>query len=253
MCVAILAVFHKVQAGCFAANTSSFAWCSGYSKVGYNCSSDGTACASATALAQSYFCALNSDAVLHAPTGQCCDSVADGKCQGPRSGTVHGNFPYGPVDHKPAEIIEGCVQYSNGPKCFGKDAPFGDYGFTANYPNENQPGGCPPLPTNFDKSKVRVNKMSEAIGSPYSGCFVECNLTEVSATGVDPCSPGDFSSATSGHNTMKCYSGGAKFVKPFPSGICAFNCTLVYPDTRKPCSNNSVYSTCVLTCTDSAV
>ena len=155
--------------------------------------------------------------------------------------------------HKAAEIIEGCVQYNNGPKCFGKDAPFGDYGFTANYPDEIQPGGCPPLPTNFDKSKVRVNKMSEAIGSPYSGCFVECNLIEVSATGVDPCSPGDFSSPTSGHNTMKCYSGGVKFVKPFPSGICAFNCTLVYPDSRKPCSNNSVFSTCVLTCTDSAL
>ncbi len=64
-----------MEASCYAANTTSFTWCSGYEKVGYNCSKDGINCASDKAIGQYYFCALHyADAILHAASGQCCGS-----------------------------------------------------------------------------------------------------------------------------------------------------------------------------------
>ena len=55
-----LAVFVRtaqyVEAVCYGANISTFPWCSGYAKAGYNCSGD--MCASAKAIGQDYFCAI---------------------------------------------------------------------------------------------------------------------------------------------------------------------------------------------------
>ena len=239
----------KVEASCYAANTSSFTWCSGYENAGYNCSKNGINCASDKALGEYYFCALHyADAMLHAATGQCCGSVKDGNCNDPKPNSVH-DFPYGPVDHKPGLIFEGCVQYENGPKCWKQGQVGGDYGWEANFPSENSPGGCPPLPSKFDPSKLHIARMSEAIGPSYHGCFIECNLTEVSVTGIDPCAVGNFYSPSSGHNAMKCYSGGETFVKPYPSGICAYNCSLVSTG-GKPCSGPNTKD-CEVTCSDS--
>jgi hypothetical protein len=241
--------------GCYVANTTSFPWCSGYAKAGYDCSADGTTCASATCLASCGFCAVHyPDAALHASTGQCCDPSTreSGECRNPRDGNVY-HFPYGPADHHPTEIFEGCVQYEHGPTCW-KPGEIGDYGWSALWPDETQPGGCPPLPPNFDASKVRVAKMTERIGSSYRGCFIECNLTQVSETGVDPCSAGDFSSPTSGHNKMSCYSGGEKFIRPFPSGMCGYNCTLIHPSNGTQCRvKDPLRNDCVITCSDSTM
>ena len=250
----------RVHAQCYAANTSSFSWCSGYTKAGYACSADGTACASATCLGSCGFCALHyPDAVLRASTGQCCDAseivgASPGDCRNPRDGNVH-HVPYGPADHHPTTIFEGCVQYKTGPSCWGPaTGGAGDYGWSALWPDETQPGGCPALPPQFDATKLRVAKMSERIGSSYRGCFIECNLTQVSVTGVDPCAAGDFSSPTSGHNKMSCYSGGDQFVRPFPSGMCGYNCSLVYVANGTRChGKDPARDSCVITCSDSTM
>ena len=219
----VLFLTPRVLGDCYVANTTSFEWCNGYAELGYNCSADGASCASDQALGQSYFCALHyPTAVLDALSGQCCDAPQDGQCRNPRSGTVV-SFDYGPADHKPGLIMEGCAQYEHGPTCYNADtAPHGDKGWEANYPSEDTPGGCPPLPAHFDETKVHVAKMSTNFGPDYHGCYISCDPKQVTASGgVDPCSAGDFYSVSSGHNAMKCYSGNFK-----AGGICSYNCTL---------------------------
>lgn len=235
---------------CYAANTTAFGHCSGYEVAGYNCSADGVSCASSSCLASCGFCALHyRDAVLDAATGRCCDSVDDGACRGAKSGVVH-NVAYGLPDHKPHAIFEGCSAYPHGPQLWSPDSPSGSYGFTMNFPPATG-GKCPPVPAQFDPARVHAASL-RASGPPVDGCFLACNVTEVAASGDDPCAVGSVTSPTAGHGAMSCYSGGDMWLKKYAphTGMCAFNCTL-RQDSSHYCTNNTPPSNCFLTCSDS--
>ena len=115
-------------AACYGANTTSFSWCTGYAKAGYNCFGD--MCASGTCLGMCEVCAvLYTEATLNPTTGQCCSpGNQGGQCTNPRPGVVH-ETSYGFPDHHPGAIFEGSVQYTHGPPVWSPQAPSGDYGF----------------------------------------------------------------------------------------------------------------------------
>ena len=247
----------SARADCYGANTTSFSWCKGYAKEGYHCSADGTMCASDVALGQTYFCALHyRDAVLHAPSGRCCDSLSGGgACVGPRPAQV-ANPPYGKPDHHPALIVEGTVAYKNGPPPWnGTTHPAGAYGFTfLGGVLDSKTGACSPLPPQFDAARVRP-LASRPAGIAAGGCFLACNMTEIEQGASDPCAAGSFYSPSAGHSTMRCFSGGPDWLNPHNTGVCAYNCTLrETKDLARYCTattSGQMMKDCELTCTDS--
>lgn len=244
----------RARADCYSANIPSFSHC-GDAEVrvgqGYNCSADGVMCAAASCIKQCEFCALHyRGAVLHEETGQCCDSVSGGVCRGPKAAQIH-NEPYGLTDHKAAVLFEGPVAYPHGPAVWSPEHPSGAYGWSMNFPPVGADGGCPPVPAQFDAAKVRAANLKKA-GAQVDNCFLACNLTEVAATGEDPCKVGSVSSPTAGHGAMSCFSGGDTWLTPPHTGMCAFNCTAKRDDDpSRYCDTEDVIDLCHMSCHDS--
>ena len=242
------------RAACYGASTSIFTWCSTGSKTGaaayiaagYNCS--GEMCAVNHCVGTCEFCAVTyPHAVLDTATGQCCDAVQSGKCQGPKPAAVK-NPPYGFPDHHPAVIFEGGAPYKNGPKTWSPETPDGSYGWTFLPGPQDAAGVCSFTPPVFDASRVRPLPFKSSGAGPMGGCFLSCNLTEVEETGEDPCKVGSVDSSTSGPGTMSCFSGGDSWLKPPHTGMCGFNCTLRHPGDMSYCNNNSFGTDCVVQC-----
>ena len=194
--------------------------------------------------------------MIDSKTGQCCSSLSkSGDCNSPRDGQVH-NPPYGFPDHRPALIVEGNTAYPYGPPVWSPTNPSGSYGWTVTLPGTDVKSDqdCPAIPAEIKVDRSRVKAMSAVEHGngnlPHmTSCFLGCNLTEVSDTGVDPCNSNSGSTPTAGPYNMSCFSGGENWLSPANTGMCGYNCTLRHAnDPAKFSSNNSAGSDGVVYC-----
>ena len=251
----VLTLLSRSHAACYGANVSIFTWCqtgsqtgvAAYIAAGYSCM--GEMCAVDHCVGTCEFCAVSySHAVVDTASGQCCDAVQSGRCQGPKPAAVN-DPPYGFPDHHPAVIFEGMVPYKHGPKTWSPETPDGNYGWTLLPGPQDAAGLCSPTPPVFDASRVLPIPFRSSGAGPLDGCYLSCNLTEVEETGDDPCKVGSVDSPTAGPGAMRCFSGGETWLKPPHTGMCGFNCTLRHAsDLQSYCKNNSFGSDCVVAC-----
>eukprot|EP00943_MAST-04B_sp_MAST-4B-sp1_P004806 g4806.t1 len=140
---------------------------------------------------------------------------------------AYGNFPPGidnvlygfPDKNIGGLIVEGPFPYHNGPAVWnnGED-PWGAYGLIAaagSYKNNE----CESVPTISPFAKSKLKPVPLTNGSPL--CLIGCNLTEVNATGVDPCKIGSIDGPT--NSPMSCFDVGPGFAGGF--GVCGYNCS----------------------------
>jgi hypothetical protein len=159
------------------------------------------------------------------------------------------NPDYGWPDMKPSLIFEGCAPYHDGPTCWSDASPAGSYAFTANTPPASTDAGCPPIPQSLglDPTKVKPISLNQHNEPSLNQCVVACNMTEVAATGVDPCTAGSITSPVAA--AMSCYWGGPGFLTPDGLGICAYNCTVINAKTSTYCNSTEVKAQeCVVAC-----
>jgi hypothetical protein len=146
---------------------------------------------------------------------------------------------YGYPDNKIGGlIVEGPFPYNNNTPAVWNDGqdPWGAYGLivaAGKYQNKM----CEAVPDNspFAHSKLKPVPLSQ--GSLQ--CMIGCNLTEVAATGVDPCHVGSIQSPT--NSPMSCFDVGPGFASKW--GVCGYNCTALQSKSTsvlKPCSKSDL-------------
>jgi hypothetical protein len=163
------------------------------------------------------------------------------------------NKSYSYPDGAGALIIEGPFPYQNGPPVWSDDTPFGAFGMIVmpgTYDREDPEAGCtavPPSSPFASSSSVRPVKMTDGIHD----CLLGCNITDVSATGVDPCHAGSLpKGAGLSNSVMSCFNLGPG-TEGHGGGACGYNCTLLKPNGTNgqliPCTKANV-SKCEVVC-----
>ena len=222
-------------AGCYTANTSQWAWCSGYAQAGYACA--GSFCSIDSCVASCTNCAdFYPGAVLDKATARCCTSLGPGgACSGPLPGDAPYNPPYGFPNNGPgALIVEGPVPYPRGPPCWSNATPLGAYGFTALSQSGRTDKECPPPARGgawAPPAGLRPIALREH-GEPLNACLLACNVTEVALTGVDPCAAAAIPNGGAVDPSLagvvaaySCFYGGPSWLHPPDVGVCGFNCS----------------------------
>ena len=151
--------------------------------------------------------------------------------------------PYGYPDGKIGGlIIEGPFPYKNGPPVWngGHGSDLWDaYGLIFAPGKPGAGGACPPVPADSPFAGSAAVKPVPL----RNNCALGCNMTEVSATGVDPCHVGSVTPAEGTSNSvMSCFDIGSM---AGGWGVCGYNCTAFagYPNacTAKNVAHCSIY------------
>lgn len=142
------------------------------------------------------------------------------------------NETYGYPDHHGALIIEGPMAYKNGPSVWSPTNELGAYGLVV-IPGSVVDGACEEVPADSVFAKSRLKPVSLTNG--LKDCLIGCNLTEVSATGNDPCKVGSVA-APSSNSPMSCFDVGPGMAGGY--GVCGYNCSAfdsTKTDKNTPC------------------
>ncbi len=225
----------RAAAGCYTANVSQWTWCSGYASAGYVCA--GAFCSADTCVGTCAQCAdFYEGAVLDRGTARCCASLGPGgACSGPLPGDAPYNPPYGfPNDGPGSLIVEGPVPYPGGPACWSNETRAGAYAWTALVTGAKTDRECPaPAAGGAWAPPPGLHPIAlRAHGEPLDSCFIACNISEVSRTGVDPCAAASIRdggavdpSLKGVHAAYACFYGGESWLHPKDLGVCGFNCS----------------------------
>jgi hypothetical protein len=161
-----------------------------------------------------------------------------------------------------ALIVEGPVPYPNGPPCWSNASQLGAYGFTALSQTGRADGECaPPVGGGAWAPPRGLRPISlRAHGEPLSTCLLACNVTEVAATGVDPCAAASIfdggavdPSLDGVRANYSCYFGGSSWLHPQGLGVCGFNCSAWQSDGA-PCSEEDMEAgRCLVYCDSRAL
>lgn len=236
---------------CYGAYTPLFTWCSGYEKAGYNCSGD--YCASSSCVGDCFDCSVAyTNSVLDPSTGRCCDAnptmdltTTSTGCSNPRPAQPPYVPLYGYPDHRPALIVEGPANYTNGPPVWSNATEEAAYAFTM-YAESGvaKDDLCTPLPSNtsFDINKIKPISLKQHHVA-IDVCVLSCNITEVRMTGYDPCGVGTVNFTSNDgpvYAPMRCYWGGESWLTPSWMGICGYNCTARNPSNGAWCNQTEI-------------
>jgi len=212
----------SVNSECYGANTSTFVGCSGYEKAGYKCF--GEMCAIDHCVGDCNSCAVHYPmAILDSDAGLCCDSVKSGNCVGSKDGlSPYKNEDYGFPDHIGALIVEGAMEYPNGPSIWSPSNPSGAYGWSWIAPGATSDNDCPSIPSDkkFDSKLIKPFNMKQRDPEYPAVCGLGCDFHLVSSSGHDPCTVGNRPDIPI---EMRCFSGGSSWMG---TGICGFACQL---------------------------
>ena len=164
-----------------------------------------------------------------------------------RFGTPGGyNTTYGYPDGIGGLIIEGPMQYENGPLCWSPTTPWGAYGMIiAPGKFDKKQNDCTPIPATSPLAKAGLIPVRMTDG--IKDCLVGCNITEVKRTGIDPCHVASVTDTS--NSVMSCFDLGPGTVHG--AGACGYNCSVFHPklDTHgrlQPCT--SISSDCYIYC-----
>ena len=146
-------------------------------------------------------------------------------------------------------IVEGPFPYKNGPPVWNGDYgknPWDAYGMIA-APGKLGADGktCEAVPADSPfAASTTVRPLPLTNGEKF--CLLACNLTDVEATGVDPCHIGSLTAPPVSHSVMSCFDLGPGTMGG-GGGACGYNCTAFAGKDMTPCTKANV-GTCSVYC-----